>query len=765
MRPSLSRLEYCRFLALACSAGLVILVSPTGFPALSAATQTPPTSSPRDICAIADSIAQYDTPLLQRFIDAADRRDPQSEATAGLAALQLGLETGLADHLGEASDHLQRAESAYEDDACFFYYRGLVRRELGTKSFFAAEVWARLRDRDNTELAIQDFRRASELRPDWLVPAVALSALSRRTFEGKPGRRKRWQSWAMEALDRYTESGGLDPAADLWRGRLWMEADSFAAAFSAFRRSWAGTNDRLALYDAARALFALERGSEATQAYWSALDGLADSALTAEVGYDIRFIFSPEEREEWEELRTGAGRAAWVRNFWARRAARDLVSEDERLAEHFARLRYAHEAYRRTSEAAPRLSTDQFDRPHDEILDDRGLVYIRMGEPDRVIPCLLEQRNVYRTWVYPDEGGGNAVVHFTPERKSEAWSLVTVLPSQCYYRLGSSITDYYMLAFRLESGDRLRTLEEGRRERDRAEAAAGAMLANDEHRLPLDRRLEFGFEWLFFHGHEPGSIEVTLAYAVPVEQLRCEDRETGRECDLQLRASIFGADTVVDRFDMAARPPVGGARDWILGHLRGRAAPGRWGYRVAAFRPLDPGSDDKVRGNITAGTFTVPWFLRFADPPQISVSSLVVAHPGPGSWERGQQAMALNPLHTYPPDATVDVYYEIYGLPEGQIFITEVTLLKEKDPPMDSVDPPLDWVQEVLEDKRPDLQLRFEESSARDGRPWLERRKTLSLTGIGEGEYTLVLTITSSEPSTTVYRLAPLVIDRRARSW
>jgi hypothetical protein len=204
--------------------------------------------------------------------------------------------------------------------------------------------------------------------------------------------------------------------------------------------------------------------------------------------------------------------------------------------------------------------------------------------------------------------------------------------------------------------------------------------------------------------------------------------------------------------------------DWILGHVRMSAMPGRWDYRIAVYEPLDSGGE-VARGTMTGGQFTVPGFWLYADSARVGMSSLLLARPGQGNWRRGGHTLALNPLHAYPWNATVDVYYEIYGIPEDQIFVTEISLLREGNPPTASLDPPADWIEDVLERKRPELQLRFEESSSRDGRPWIARRKTVSLTGIREGKYVLVVAITPPPPAAPVYRLSPLVISRHARPW
>jgi hypothetical protein len=200
----------------------------------------------------------------------------------------------------------------------------------------------------------------------------------------------------------------------------------------------------------------------------------------------------------------------------------------------------------------------------------------------------------------------------------------------------------------------------------------------------------------------------------------------------------------------------------MLGHFLLPAASGSWNYRVAAFELATEGSDDPLRGNWGIGRFRVPDLWGGNDSTPVSISSLVLARPGVGAWERGEERLALNPLHIYPPGATVDLYYEIYGLPADAIYTTEIILVKTDKLPTQTLDPPQEWVNELLEDKRSALRLRFDEAGTRNGRPWIERRKTLTLSGIREGRYVLILTIAPYDENVTVYRVTPLRVDRDA---
>lgn len=731
----------------------------------------PSKESPQDdprfgVCSTVDSIvAELDTTRLRRLIDTAPRLDPrqypQAYVEAGFASFLLGQIYEDRDLLRQALDRLNDVERTYSEDACYLYWRGAVHRELDTRPPFIAEVWARLRDRDHKELAMQDFRGAAALRPDWLAPAAEMAEVSLAPFEGRAGRRDRWREWALSALDRYREVGGPDPEVDLWRSRLLIEAGSFDEAHAAARRLVDSSPSSLADLELARALFALDRADEAADAYWRAVAGLWDGRVLAEVERDLRLIFDPQESAEWAEAMTGEERADWVRRFWGRRAARDLVGETERLAEHYARVRYVRENYRRISEAQDRLTTDRFDRPSDEVLDDRGLIHLRLGEPDETVACLTRGRNTVYSWIYQGEDGHPLALHLSPARSADDWSFSSLLPVGCYARLGSVHPHYNTLWFKLEGSRGLERRYLATAERHRNEAAVRSALTRDRHRLPLDGRLEFGYEWLFFRGAEPGTIETTLSYGIPIRHLQCKDGEGSQACSVEVRASIFDRDTVVARgADYGQLEPLS-RRTWIVGHFRLTAVSGSWAYRVAAFESATEGSD-RLRGNWGAGQFSVPEFWGANDSTPFSVSSLVLARPGAGDWVRGEEGLALNPLHIYRPGATVELYYEIYGLPADATYTTEIILVKSDDLPTQTLAPPKEWVDGLVEERGSALRLRFDEAGTRERRPWIERRKTLTLSGIGEGRYVLILAIAPYDEDATVYRVTPLRVDRDA---
>jgi len=107
---------------------------------------------------------------------------------------------------------------------------------------------------------------------------------------------------------------------------------------------------------------------------------------------------------------------------------------DERILTHYQRTRFALEHYRRRGRVRPRFSV-RLGRPENSIYDDRGLLYVRMGDPDEVAGHLggdCIEPNI--SWGY-DRPGGFRVYHLSPLGGLDDWYLLENLA--LVYRCGS----------------------------------------------------------------------------------------------------------------------------------------------------------------------------------------------------------------------------------------------------------------------------------------------------------------------------------------
>lgn len=144
----------------------------------------------------------------------------------------------------------------------------------------------------------------------------------------------------------------------------------------------------------ARTAFLAGYPSDGLEAY---RDGCAaaDEETLGEYWTDFAAVATTDEQAAWyTALELGDSERSdaacnLLETGWGRRAARAGLGVAERLSLHYERLRHARERFRLTTDDTrlgprTRLLSNQVGRPKGADLDDRGLVYVRLGEPDRV---------------------------------------------------------------------------------------------------------------------------------------------------------------------------------------------------------------------------------------------------------------------------------------------------------------------------------------------------------------------------------------------
>jgi hypothetical protein len=213
--------------------------------------------------------------------------------------------------------------------------------------------------------------------------------------------------WIRDALARGDSLGVVTPELLLVRGRLARLEGRHAEAILAFDAYAAAGGDRsIAALERSRALAGALEFDAALESYREGFTHLTPRGLEL---YRADLALIAEDAEvaglRGIELATAL---PWIERFWRRRDAADVRPEGDRLREHLRRWSVAHERYRvvdpdrRTlyhepwAPIAPCVPKDSFNllqagarelsdpldpRRNERILDDRGLMYMRHGEP------------------------------------------------------------------------------------------------------------------------------------------------------------------------------------------------------------------------------------------------------------------------------------------------------------------------------------------------------------------------------------------------
>lgn len=214
-----------------------------------------------------------------------------------------------------------------------------------------------------------------------------------------------------------------------------------------------GLDSSAVLFSKARELARAGHPAEALEAYHAAAmraDGPEDWARFRR---DISWIATPKELTVWDKA-SPTERPVQLLAFWNERDARDGLSTGSRFAEHVRRLDIALTSYRvrpkrgkapfiRTASAPP---SDAYERnvglgsplrdylPGQGELDDRGVIFVRQGEP--VARSYTADSRV-ESWVYARDGK-TVAVFFTEalfDGSSGNTMLVAAPPAAAYFTI------------------------------------------------------------------------------------------------------------------------------------------------------------------------------------------------------------------------------------------------------------------------------------------------------------------------------------------
>lgn len=514
------------------------------------------------------------------------------------------------------------------------------------------------------------------------------------------------------------------------------------------------------------------------------LDGLSRATTTDALHRyydDIRLLLSSEELVQWDEL--GDGHAEWIRRKWEWRALVSGTRVEERVAENQRRLEHVLRAYRRTSyRGAPvptTLWTDSM-MPDPEMLDDRGMIWLRHGEPAHEI------RMVPKTGAVPGENAGTQRIAWTYSREGpvqpvyefdrgtdrsdyflaepypicngmhvangrpmtgdvginygfpipgdvQDWSMrihsfdpsLGMFYSRCFSSPESAILLYHTL------------VAEARRD--------GADLLNSENaaprlRQPLTASMNlYSFRaagatelvaYIGVHAGElsPASARVPLAYAFRILFAAGDP----------VSESIARRDTLIAFTQPAALPAQA---------VVGTAVPLRMQPADAARVTLSViNGYDMQQGQVLAASRDVP---SFADG-RLSLSDIVIAEPRDGAWLRGAARLAPAQGHAVLENSPFRVYYELYGAAAGDPLRVQVVIAPGADEDM------LARLRSLISSRNA-LRIDFEEEARvdRDGAVRADREVSAELQ---PGSYVVIITVTNGRTGEVATRETNLVI-------
>jgi GWxTD domain-containing protein len=613
------------------------------------------------------------------------RDDPMLHLELGILAYRIGEVTAGSKHYDDAASEFEWASDLRPDWPTPWYWLGRAELAIGESHVMALESIRAVLGLDALSKAARAFARAATADPSYSRALVDLATTALRQ------RIAPRLDVAQRALRLAAATpAGREPEVLLARGRVELELDARDSALVAFRAYLAAAGDSgIGGFEIARTLALLERPDSAVAEYFAAARGTPSPAARPLFRRDVAWIATPEELASFDRLPADAV-GKWLRRFWGERDVEDARRPGERLVEQFRRYAYVRANFRLTTRHRHYDITDVYRDSTQQEVDDRGVIYLRHGAPDDRARYTDEYVEPNETWVYrrpPPEG--DLVFHFVASGHVQDYKLVESLLDAYGFSTAVAFQSRQDVPTALVAGllsSRANISDLYQRLADQGTAGRSALLAEERRRGR--RAIATGtttdsYALRFAHDLHPVVSSFVLAdsernpvlhvvFALPAAALRSYPAPGGVGFPFEFRLIVY--DSTMRR--------VGGLDTLRVFHSPTELPEGSYLTELLA-APVPPGTfhfhfvveelQSDAGALVSAEPVTVP-----RTDAGLSASDLVLGLKGSGLvLRRPGGDIALNPLSRFPRDGTVELYYELYGLPQGATVATRVSVQPE----------------------------------------------------------------------------------------
>jgi GWxTD domain-containing protein len=650
------------------AAALLLAVHP--FPLLAqAGDQRTELEAFRDsLASTADSTALL--ALERRMIEQAkqDRNNTFRHLRLGFLSLRLG-DLGGQSHYDDAASEFQWAIDLEPTWPYAWYGMGLAEYGVGDSQISFVTGLKTMLGKDALTRSAMAFAKSAEVDPGFSRGLVELSNTAlRQRVNIKLG-------VALDALRRSASTPAAhDPQVLLARGRVEREVgdgDSALVAFRAYQSQNPASG--LAQLEIARTLFLLGR-FDGVQPYY---EGAAanDSATVASYRTDLATIAPDSVLREFDAT-SGAQRAAYLKRFWTERDRAELRASGERLREHYRRLFYARKNFQLTSLNRHYDIVERY-RSGSRDFDDRGVIYIRHGEPTSRATYAAPGLEPNESWRYT-RPEGDLLFHFVAREDVQDFKLVESLfdvlgfSQQVALRTDAAsrnpMAEQLMLSreqlspiyTRLQAAGQIGSGQYQAEERQIGQNSIAVGTRTDSYQLRFVRELKVHSHVLAVGRDSTGS-KVQIAYAIAGKGLEPVTVTRGFLYSVRVRFEasdptgrvVASLDTT--RHFVAPEPVPDGEN--LVGRVAVPVPDGRLQYRLA----IQQGEEAGVllpRDSVRVGP---------AASGELALSDLVLGNRTANlTWRRADgDTVLFNPLASFRRDDEMQLYYEIGGLKPG----------------------------------------------------------------------------------------------------
>jgi GWxTD domain-containing protein len=472
---------------------------------------------------------------------------------------------------------------------------------------------------------------------------------------------------------------------------------------------------------------------------------MEDPVAVAGYRADLAMIAGDAELARFDRA-AGPARADFLRRFWTDRDRLEMRAPGERLREHYRRLLHARRHFALTVSRRFYGPADAYRSGGLEI-DDRGVIYVRHGEPAERLRPFVYGLMPNESWRF-NRAEGDFLLHFSSGYDSNGGG-------DLYdYRLVESVVDLRgasdapvdQLLLSREPLSRLygRMLHWGQygaarsrgRERGIGRASIAIGTTTDSHELQFPDTLSGVVDLVTVGGTRGGTLG-HLVFAVAEPGTRPEREAGGVRYTVRLRAvasdgrgrPFADLDTTI-----VFRPsaPLGRAQ-YLIGRAELPLPPGRWSWR-AALQVGDSVGIVLPRDTVHVGPTGAG----------LSLSDLALGIRGASArWEPiPGDTVLLTPFDLFMEGAEVELYYEAAGAMVGAPYRHEIAVFRVRGRP-------------AKPERRPVVTLGFDEPALE---PLLRSQRVLQLARLKPGRYLIEVQVRGPDGEAAARRREFLVV-------
>ncbi|MBA3258576.1 MAG: GWxTD domain-containing protein, partial [Gemmatimonadales bacterium] len=612
----------------------------------------------------------------------ADRSNAMTHLRLGFLSLRLG-ELGGQTHYEDAASEFQWAIDLQPLWPYGHYGMGFAEYGVGDSQISFVTGIKTMLGKDALTRSAMAFARSAEVDPAFDQGLVDLSNTALRQ------RVNIKLDVALQALRRAAPTEAAShPAVLLARGRVEREVGDGDSALAAFRGYLErGPNRGLALLEMARTLFLLGRFDGLEPYYEGAATD--DSLTVAAYRADLATIATDSVMGEFDRT-SGERRTEYLRRFWSERDRIELRGEGERLREHYRRLFYARKNFYLTSLNRHYDIVERY-RSGSRDFDDRGVIYIRHGEPSSRATYAAPSLEPNESWRY-GRPEGDLIFHFMAREDVQDFKLVESLFDVLGFSNalalrgglagaeGDPMAQQLLLSRerlapiygRLQTAGKIATGRFQDEERQAGQTSIALGTRSDSYELRFPDELKVKTEVLAV-GRDASGSQVQIVYAIAGSGLEPVTVTQGYLYSVRVRfvatdrvGRVAAALDTTRHFVAPAPVPDG---EHLVGRVALKVPPGRHQYRLA------------IQQGEESGVILPRDTVRVGQPTSaaLSLSDLVVGSRGTNLyWRRTEQdTVMFNPLRTFKRNEDMELYYEVEGLSTGTPYTVRIAVRKQ----------------------------------------------------------------------------------------